>query len=153
METKICSSCKQELSLPDFPFIIQRKKRSAKCKTCKQEYDRKYWKLTKERRNERKRKTISELRNSKSRFVYEYLLEHPCETCGEKDPIVLEFDHVNPSTKEFNIAEMANKGFSLEKIKEEISKCRVLCANCHRRHTAKQFNYFSYKFSQTSGYS
>lgn len=67
-------------------------------------------------------------------FLFQYLLQHPCVDCGERDPIVLEFDHVR-GTKEFNLASAGPKGYGLEKIKAEIAKCDVRCCNCHRRAT------------------
>lgn len=34
--------------------------------------------------------------------------------------------------KEYNISKMVHEGFSINRIKEEIKKCEVLCSNCHR---------------------
>jgi hypothetical protein len=72
----------------------------------------------------------------------EYLREHPCEICGESDPIVLDFDHIDPSTKTKNVARIISGHASWKRVMEEISKCRVLCANCHRRHTYRQQNHW-----------
>ena len=78
-------------------------------------------------------------RDSKRKNLIEYLLSHPCESCGESDPVVLEFDHLDPSTKSANIARLVNGGTcSWERVMQEIKKCRVLCANCHRRHSHMQ---------------
>jgi hypothetical protein len=55
-----------------------------------------------------------------------------CERCGLADYRTLEFHHEDMTKKDFNIADMVQKGFSIETMKKEISKCRVLCANCHR---------------------
>lgn len=65
-------------------------------------------------------------------YAYKYLATHGCVDCGERDPIVLEFDHVR-GEKEFTIGKSYD--FSLDKIKKEIAKCVVRCANCHRRVT------------------
>lgn len=64
-------------------------------------------------------------------YVQNYLSDHPCVDCGEKNPIVLEFDHITDD-KFMNISNMVAKAYSLERIKLEISKCEVRCANCHR---------------------
>lgn len=68
-------------------------------------------------------------------YVAGYLSGHPCVDCGEKDPIVLEFDHRNRSLKRFNIADGIKRGMALKTVIEEIAKCDVRCANCHRRKT------------------
>jgi len=63
------------------------------------------------------------------RFMLDYLLEHPCAVCGETDVRCLELDHVDPSSKAFTIASASS---SLEKIREEVKKCQVLCTNHHK---------------------
>lgn len=71
-------------------------------------------------------------------FLWKFLSEHPCEKCGEKDPVVLEFDHLNPKDKEANVANLISGGYSLKTVQKEMGKCRILCANCHRRVTWDQ---------------
>lgn len=62
-----------------------------------------------------------------------------CFDCGEKNPVVLEFDHVRDQ-KTMNIADMVNQSYGVDKIKSEIRKCEVRCANCHRKETHKRRN-------------
>ncbi|UCG92864.1 MAG: HNH endonuclease [candidate division WOR-3 bacterium] len=55
-----------------------------------------------------------------------------CEICGYKRcPEAMEFHHLNGSKKDFGIS---HKGYtrSWEKVKVELDKCIMLCANCHR---------------------
>ena len=59
------------------------------------------------------------------------LMGGECEECGETHPAALDFHHLEPETKSFNIAAGATR--SLESIKKELSKCVLLCANCHRK--------------------
>ena len=73
-------------------------------------------------------------------FAYEYLITHPCTVCGETDPAVLGFPHVGEKTWE--IGRMIAQGYSPESIAAEISRCVVLCANCHRRLTAKEKGWY-----------
>jgi hypothetical protein len=80
---------------------------------------------------ERQRQILQAIRKHKA--------EIGCVDCGEKDPVVLEFDHLDPSTKIFEIGEATRMGWGLERILAEAKKCDVVCANCHRRRTAKQF--------------
>lgn len=70
-------------------------------------------------------------------YVREHLVAHPCTDCGERDPVVLEFDHVR-GAKNGNVSTMARTPVSLRKLKAEIDKCEVRCANCHRRKSAER---------------
>ena len=55
-----------------------------------------------------------------------------CVKCGyNKYPEVLEFHHTNPLEKDFNISKKGHCR-SWERVSEEIKKCILLCANCHR---------------------
>lgn len=74
--------------------------------------------------------------------VLEYLATHPCQDCGEPDPIVLEFDHRDQSAKVDSVARLVNDCKSWETVLEEIQKCDVRCANCHKRRTAKQLGFW-----------
>lgn len=55
-----------------------------------------------------------------------------CIVCGEKDPACLDFHHRDPSQKEGHIGEF--RRFGKQRLLDEIAKCDVLCANCHRKH-------------------
>ena len=71
----------------------------------------------------------------RTRYLIEYFAAHPCIDCGETDPIVLEFDHLRD--KRFDIgAALAYRNW--QSILDEIEKCEVVCANCHRRRTARR---------------
>ena len=55
-----------------------------------------------------------------------------CEICGyDKCINALEFHHLNPEEKEFAL-NTANYNKSIEKLKKEVDKCILVCANCHR---------------------
>lgn len=55
-----------------------------------------------------------------------------CTLCGySKYPEVLEFHHKNPKQKDFNIS-LKGHCRSWNRVEEEIKKCILLCANCHR---------------------
>ena len=64
-------------------------------------------------------------------YVDEYKSTNPCHDCGHFFPAyVMQFDHVI-GNKLFNIADMVYRGRSLESLKVEISKCELVCSNCH----------------------
>lgn len=79
-------------------------------------------------------------RDANRALLLAYLLDHPCVDCGDGDPVVLDFDHRDPSTKRNEVARLAATK-SWPQVLAEIAKCDVRCANCHRRKTAKQFGW------------
>ena len=63
-----------------------------------------------------------------------------CENCGyDKCHSALEFHHNDPSQKDFGISQDGNTR-PWEVIKEELDKCVMLCANCHREEHEKLRN-------------
>ena len=76
-----------------------------------------------------------------------YVAEKGCCECGERDPRVLEFDHIDAADKSHHVGRLLANGYSWgnEMLREEIRKCRVICANCHRKHTIVQQGYYSHK--------
>lgn len=95
----------------------------------KQEANRRWYKRHRQEQIER-------TRNNRSRYRKQYLAlkDKPCTDCGQRFPhYVMDFDHAR-GTKEFSIS---NKGrdLSLEALTREISKCDLVCANCHRIRT------------------
>jgi hypothetical protein len=60
-----------------------------------------------------------------------------CEICSENHPACLDFHHINPSRKKFSVSAKRDRP-SLKQLQQEIAKCQVLCANCHRKEHYKQ---------------
>lgn len=55
-----------------------------------------------------------------------------CVICGERDPDVLEFHHRDPAEKVGRISSFANR-MTEKRLREELAKCVIVCANDHRR--------------------
>lgn len=108
------------------------------CKSCKRQYDKNWYSSSSSEYKARKSERVHQYFVKTRKWLYDYLCIHPCVCCGEADPVVLEFDHLGK--KNFTIG--MNRGVSFQKIKDEVALCQVLCANCHRRKTAKQFNWY-----------
>lgn len=87
------------------------------------------------------RKSWLKRRARNQAVVFEYLSSHPCVDCKERDPIVLEFDHIR-GHKQDDIASIVAVGGSIERLQLEIDKCEVVCSNCHRSRTAETRQYF-----------
>jgi hypothetical protein len=56
-----------------------------------------------------------------------------CQICGEGHNAVLDFHHLDPSTKDISVSDLKSSDYSPYRMVEEISKCACLCANCHRK--------------------
>ncbi len=82
-------------------------------------------------------------RTETRKSVFAYLRANPCVDCGEDDIAVLEFDHRDRATKEMRVSALVCQGYGWMTIKEEIDKCDVRCANCHRRRTSKQLGWYA----------
>lgn len=80
-----------------------------------------------------------------TKFVLDLKRDSFCADCnfsGKKCPSVLDFDHVR-SVKNFNVSEFKHHTNSFKKVKQEIEKCEIVCANCHRIRTAKRKSRYS----------
>jgi DNA-binding CsgD family transcriptional regulator len=84
--------------------------------------------------DEEKRRRNYERIKSRRQKIKEKAVEYKggcCESCGYKKCLwALDFHHTKEGEKDFGIAKYST--FSWEKIKKELDKCIMLCANCHR---------------------
>lgn len=128
---------------------ISPKRQKRECRTCRKTYwhknlaeNREKSRLKQQKWRELNRalnnKYWVDRRVEKKAWVDAYKAEHPCVKCGEADPVCLDFHHIDPTQKKFLIA-LAVARASLKRIQEEIAKCEILCANCHRKlHAAER---------------
>jgi hypothetical protein len=119
--------------------------RSGMCKQHKSEYNREHYLANKQLYLDKARASDERYKLKVRTFIVDYLQAHPC-ACGESDPVVLDFDHNDGVEKVSAISDMMRNHVRLEKIQTEIEKCVVRCANCHRRRTAEQFNWWQLAF-------
>lgn len=145
MATQICRVCGKEKDILEFSMRNE-EKRHTECKQCHKEYTHKWYLEHKIHHNKIVRKWDIFYREEIEKKLSEYLLNHPCVVCDEKDILVLEFDHIN-GKKDFNIGDRLHHKHSWETLFKEIQKCQVLCANCHKRKTARQLNSWRLKYA------
>lgn len=85
--------------------------------------------------NRRTPRTNYELLRNRRYRIKDLLVEYKgskCQICGyNKCLSALEFHHLDPNEKDFNISSNM-KYANLEKLKKEVDKCILVCANCHR---------------------
>jgi hypothetical protein len=106
-------------------------------KSYQREYNKKHYERHKDYYKKKARAHNIYTRKRNKDFVNRYKSFCKCVDCGESNPIVLEFDHVDKN-KTANIADMVHQSYSISSIKEEIRKCEVVCCNCHRIRTHKR---------------
>ena len=146
MKTKICNLCNEpKLLIGFYKDSHMRDGRRNACKFCtsaakkiKYNTDEKY----RSRMQATTRVYQKALRKKFQIKILKLLVKSGCVDCGEKDPIVLEFDHVK-GKKISGVGEMVRTKTNWKIIKSEIDKCLVRCANCHRRKTAKTHNWYA----------
>jgi hypothetical protein len=125
-EVKRCPRC--GLDLPLELFNRYGESRQGWCRRCFAGYNRANTDTARARRSERRERACA--------FVAGFLASHPCLDCGERDAVVLEFDHVG--TKREWVSRLTARGAPLSRIQEELELCEVVCVNCHRRRSARR---------------
>jgi hypothetical protein len=128
---KLCPQCQETKSLDEFGVRTNGRVQHW-CRACHRAYQRRYFKEHQEYyaqlQAERVKRNRRMLREAKS---------VPCADCGRTYPFfVMDFDHRPGVKKEFNLANVAGQTrISARRLLEEIAKCDVVCANCHRIRT------------------
>lgn len=130
MNMKKCSKC--NLNKSDSEFIAGKSKRYH-CHSCQKQYVREHYKKNRKQYYERNKKRKVEVIQE----VKLYLESKKCVDCNIDDIRVLEFDHVR-GKKHKHLSRLIHES-TWPIVKKEIEKCDVVCANCHRIRTNKQF--------------
>lgn len=121
IHSKVCGVCNREF----YPLAGNQKFCSDYCRHLDP--------INREKRLQRRKL----LRESRLKFIRRIKTFYGCSLCGYNGhPAALQFDHLNPEEKSFDIAKAHMR--SLDSMKSEIKKCRILCANCHSVHTFNQ---------------
>lgn len=117
------------------------------CKQCAAAYGRRHYTAHRAEYVARNR-VLARTRSRELRTqLAAYLGERACVDCGQADPRVLDFDHIDPATKRDTIHALVHQAVSWEALLTEIEQCQVRCANCHRRRTAAQFGWAKAHFA------
>jgi hypothetical protein len=95
------------------------------------EYQRTYQRSWHQRHKAKRLARIYEKKTATYEYVQHIKSQLRCTDCSEQHPATLQFHHLDAQDKQFNVADAVRNGISLDRIKKEISKCIVLCANCH----------------------
>lgn len=111
-DTAVCCQCHQELPVNNF-YRTPQGRLKAYCKNC--------WTL-------RKRGYVQRFKLQCVKYK-----GGQCYLCGYHKCIgALEFHHLDPTQKDFGISKRGGRGAFTDKVKVELDKCILVCANCHR---------------------
>lgn len=83
-------------------------------------------------------------------FFYEQLQKSECLDCGERNIVLLDFDHRDPSTKVSSVSLMKLRYDNIPAVAAEMLKCDVRCVRCHRLKTAKEQDWYSHNLMENS---
>lgn len=144
---KTCPRCIQSLPATSFNWRIAGKKLAPYCKTCSRKYIKKHYDNNRNYYIKKAKKRNKMVLDKALRYIAIFLSNHPCVDCGEKDILVLEFDHRDRLAKVEDISQIVRRGLTFKCLVSEISKCDVRCANCHRRKTNIENNSWRLKYA------
>lgn len=137
----ICEYCGEEFVKSVYTRSVQRYCKSAcQASAYYRKNKEKLCRAHKERRLRDKLQYGEGFRRSYPRAIrihawYKEIKSQPCTDCGLCfDPCCMDFDHVR-GEKTHPISHMLRQEYSMERIEEEIAKCELVCANCHRIRT------------------
>lgn len=128
-DVKRCGRCRRNLPV-EFFNRHPKTGRQHWCRECFASYFKRRGNLHRAQVRANDRRRIAAAR----RHVLAHLDENPCVDCSESHLVVLDFDHVL-GAKVKTVGALAGEGASIRRIDDEIEKCDVVCANCHRRRT------------------
>ena len=130
---KYCPRCKEDK--PESEFSKNKSRGDglqSTCKVCLRKHNKKWY-----ANNKRKHRKKSDVYRNKTRDYFRDLKSKtPCTDCGVSYPYyVMDYDHLDSTTKVANISTMCASGLSIESVKEEADKCELVCSNCHKART------------------
>lgn len=127
---KHCPQCGKTKSTTEFNKKVRNKDGlQTHCRSCCKANNKEHYENNKAQYSERNLKRITEIRKD-----FQILKANlKCSRCGENHPATLDFHHQDPTEKESSVANLVTRGYSKERVEQEIAKCVILCANCHRK--------------------
>lgn len=126
METKLCTKCGQVKPVSEFGLNKSKKDGlQCHCKECVKVYKKQHYEDNKQYYKD---KAVA-YRQAGREYLNDYKSHLVCSKCGEDRWWLLDFHHINPSEKDCEVSKLID---APNKLRKELEKCIVLCANCHR---------------------
>lgn len=126
---KTCTKCNTAKEFSEF-----NKRKSAKdglqhqCRVCEKANHASHYSKNKQR-------YVDRASVNKKKYIEQYRLWRQslvCECCSETDSVCIDLHHLDPTKKDFNIANACGNK-TMQAVLKEVEKCAVVCSNCHRK--------------------
>jgi len=142
-QTKICAKCKIEKAASEYSIVKHKRGKynphlSSRCKSCRaidqkkyrKPYDPDYSSSWRAKNPDKARQQYKKNYQRKKLRWVNFMKQYSCSRCGFDDYRVLQWHHIDPSTKTMTIGAQARIG-NWDSVMEEVKKCICVCANCH----------------------
>ena len=129
---KVCSKC--QTPKEEDAFSIRGESKQSYCRMCQSEHHSEHYQKNKGLYAQKKKDRRAALRD----FVKSLKEQqgYLCVDCGQVHPTWrLDFDHRPGEVKTLEVSKMPTAGLSTQRILDEVAKCDLVCANCHRDRT------------------
>lgn len=126
-----CRVCKKK--------SMQKTYRGFICSPCHNKKCQENYKANKAKIKKRSKRSLERSRARNKAYIDKIRSETPCADCSKFfQPEGMDFDHLPGFEKSDHVSALAQRGCSIERLQEEINKCEVVCAVCHRTRTKKR---------------
>jgi hypothetical protein len=128
--SRTCGRCGERLPLTKFARYGDGYQ--SYCRACQKAYDAGWYQANRAKRQAK----VREDRLEQAVWLDSLKEGKPCTDCGRTyPPYVMEWDHLPGFVKTLVLADVRRAAHSRKRILEELEKCELVCANCHRERT------------------
>lgn len=141
LNSKVCNRCKAQKPLELFHRKAKAPDgRQSMCKACNTDWVRGRYAKNKATHIASVRRSRRQRQKSLRTMLRDIKVKSGCVDCGYNEHFhALDFDHLGLIPKTMNVSVMCTRGWSVKRILDEVAKCEVRCANCHRIRTWERF--------------
>lgn len=134
MEKKCCT-CHKILALAEFNKNKGRKDGlNSICRLCSQKRSKQYYQDNKESHKVVVNKQRNQRRKKLKRLINNYkTANNGCTFCDEQELYCLDFHHLDPTEKEFDVSQLVSRTVTPARLIAEMQKCIIACSKCHKK--------------------
>jgi hypothetical protein len=134
---RCCARCQIEKTLENFSNKSAGRKNSY-CKDCQSLYGKKHYAANSKKYMARAKNWNREYQRKKKMVLW-ILKSGACVDCNRKfSPWCMDYDHLGNEEKTMNVGTLVALRIGIKRMFDEIEKCELTCARCHRKRTYKR---------------